>query len=69
MKTDYEIRTSFLVVQIIDDSENVLATLKINLYIISTGPYHQDFMLTFKNGKIGRISFDFKVSQLIEVSL
>jgi hypothetical protein len=46
-----------------------VGSLKINLYLICTGPYHQDFMMEFKNGKIGRISFDFKVSQLIELSL
>jgi len=65
MKTDYEIRTSFLIVQLTDETENIVASLRINLYLISVGPYHQDFMLEFKNGKIGRISFDFKVSQLI----
>lgn len=43
--------------------------LKINLFVICTGPYHQDFFLEFKNGKSGRISFDFKVSQLIDVRL
>lgn len=65
MKTDYEIRTSFLIVQLTDETENIVASLRINLYLISVGPYHQDFMLEFKNSKIGRISFDFKVSQLI----
>ena len=39
------------------------------MYIISTGPYHQDFIINFNNNKNGRISFDFKVSQLIEMSL
>lgn len=69
MKTDYEIRCAFLIVHVIDENEAVLGLLKINLYLICTGPYHQDFMLEFKGGKMGRISFDFKVSQLIEVSL
>lgn len=69
MKTDYEIRKAFLVVHAIDQGESIVGSLKINLYLICTGPYHQDFMMEFKNGKIGRISFDFKVSQLIELSL
>jgi len=46
-----------------------VAKVKINLYLITTGPYYHDFELKFPNGKAGRISFDLKISQIIDVKI
>jgi hypothetical protein len=46
-----------------------VGTIKVNLYLISTGPYHQNFAILQKNGENSRIYFDFKISQIIEIEL
>jgi hypothetical protein len=52
-----------------DGSENAIGTLKLNLYLVSTGPYHQNFAINLKNGETSRIYFDLKISQIIEIEL
>lgn len=46
-----------------------VATLRLNLYQISVGPYHQDFQLNFPMNRLARISLDVKLSQLIELDI
>lgn len=40
-----------------------------NLYLISTGPYHQDFAVNLKKEEKTRISFDMKISQIVEIQV
>lgn len=46
-----------------------VGVITINLYTISIGPYHQDFAIKFENNRKGRISFDFRVNQIITLNL
>ena len=63
--TEYELRKNYLSIKLYNESKSLVGEVKINLYLISTGPYHQDFAVPFKNQKQGRISFDLKISQEI----
>lgn len=46
-----------------------MAGLRLNLYQISVGPYHQDFQVNFGSGRLARISLDVKMSQLVEIDI
>lgn len=50
----------------IDGSRRLVDILKINLYILATGPYHQDFAV---NDKGVRVSFNLKIAQLVKVRI
>jgi|LakMenEpi03Aug12_release.lakeMendotaPanAssembly.Ray.scaffolds.fasta_scaffold252189_1 hypothetical protein len=67
--TEYELRKNFLEVTIRNENKKIVGKVSINLFLITTGPFHQDFELVFANGKIGRISFDLKISQIISVTI
>ncbi len=47
----------------LDDKNNLIGNLKINLYLLATGPYHQDFALDFPKAEGARISFNLKIAQ------
>lgn len=49
------------------DGGQKVAFVRINLFLITTGPSQQDFALQFASGRVGRISFDLKISQIIEL--
>ena len=40
-----------------------MGTLRINLYVLWTGPYHIDFNMPLKEAKEARISLNAKISQ------
>ena len=70
--TEYELRKTFLKVELVNQQEevkNVVGFIQINMYLISTGPYHQDFSIKLRNGEKARISFDMKVSQIIKMEV
>lgn len=48
---------------------NVLGSLKINMYLISVGPYHLDFEIPMNATNKPRISFDFKISQVVNIRI
>lgn len=52
----------------VDENSQVLGNLKINLYLLATGPYHQDFAVTLNKGE-ARISFNLKLCQEVEIKL
>jgi len=58
-----------LEVGIADERRQRVGFIRINLFLIATGPYHQDFAVGFANGKTGRISFDLKISQIVAVKI
>lgn len=37
--------------------------------MISSGPYHNDLAVSLKKGNATRLSFDVKISQVIEIEL
>lgn len=49
-----------------NESRIKATSLSLNLYFISTGPYHQDFPLRFDK-KSARISLDVRISQLVKI--
>jgi hypothetical protein len=67
--TEYELRNHFLLVEAIDLRGEKVAGLKMNMFTLWTGPYHQDFAL--KIGKSGncRISFNAKISQGVHLTI
>lgn len=67
--TEYELRKQFLEVAVLKEDSQQVARIKINLFLITTGPFHQDFAIHFPNGKTGRISFDLKISQIINLKI
>lgn len=67
--TEYELRKSYLEVSLMNQNKEVVGVIKLNLFLIVTGPFHQDFAIQFKNEKYGRISFDLKISQIIELKI
>lgn len=67
--TEYELRKQFLEVVVLKEDYEQVARIRINLFLITTGPFHQDFALQYPNGKTGRISFDLKISQIIDLKI
>jgi hypothetical protein len=67
--TEYELRKQFLEIGVENERQEQVATVKINLYLIITGPYYHDFELRFPNGRTGRITFDLKISQIIDLKI
>jgi hypothetical protein len=63
------LRQNALEVSIADERGQLVGGVRINLYLITTGPFHQDFAVEFANGRTGRISFDLKISQIIAVKI
>jgi len=66
---EYQLRKRSLVVNVYSETRAKAAILRLNLYQISVGPYHQDFQVNFSNGCLARISLDVKISQLIELDI
>jgi len=58
-------RKKFLVLHIIEDQSTVIGTLKINLYHLATGPYHQDFSVPLPKSQGTRLSFNVKIAQMV----
>lgn len=67
--TEYQLRKSFVEIYIIDQNEQIVGESKVNLFLISSGPYHQNFSINLKKGPTARIHFDLKISQVIEIEL
>ena len=52
-----------------DDNKKDIGHIRINLYLLATGPYHQDFSIPVAQAKGARISFDVKISQRVRLYL
>jgi len=62
-------RKKFLVLSVIEEPTKIIGTLKINLYQLATGPYHQDFSVPLPKAPGARLSFNLKVAQMIQIYL
>ena len=60
-------RKKFLIITFIDKTGLEVGTLKINLYLLATGPFHQDFALKLANDPTARLSFNLKIAQMIKM--
>lgn len=63
--TMYQMCKRYLIVNVFADNRQKVASLKLNLYQISVGPYHQDFLLKASEKRQARISMDVKISQIV----
>jgi hypothetical protein len=44
-----------------------IGILKINLYLLASGPFHQDFSIILKDDPSARVSFNLKIAQIIKM--
>jgi hypothetical protein len=63
--TKYQLCKRYLIINIFSENRQIIAGLKLNLYQISVGPYHQDFLLKASDKRHARISMDVKISQIV----
>lgn len=47
----------------------VIGSLRINTYLICIGPYHLDFEVPMNIQSKPRVSFDFKISQVVNMRI
>lgn len=64
-----EIRQKFISIAIVEDQNRPVGSLKINLYLLATGPYHQDFSIPLPKAPGARLSFNLKIAQLVKIRL
>ncbi len=67
--TLYEMRQKFITITIADDQNKLMGSLKINLYLLATGPYHQDFSVPLPKAPGARISFNLKIAQNVKIRI
>lgn len=60
-------RRKFLIITFYDKNNVSVGNLKINLYLLATGPFHQDFGIELKNDPAARVSFNLKIAQIIKM--
>lgn len=65
--TEYEMRKKFLVINFFDKEKAEVGSLKINLYLLANGPFHQDFAINLKDDPAARLSFNLKIAQIIKM--
>lgn len=65
--TEYEMRTKFLTITFYDKISVEVGSLKINLYLLANGPFHQDFGINLKDDPAARVSFNLKIAQIIKM--
>lgn len=60
-------RQKFVVLTFFDRNSLEVGNLKINLYILATGPFHQDFAINLKDDPAARVSLNLKIAQIIKM--
>lgn len=64
-----QMRQQFIAITVTDDHNKPIGSLKINLYLLATGPYHQDFAIPLPKAPGARLSFNLKIAQLVKIHL
>ena len=67
--SEYDLRKEFMLLTIFDQENHLLGSLKINLFLLATGPYHQYFAIPLSKADKARISFNLKIAQEVVVKL
>ncbi|CAK82570.1 unnamed protein product (macronuclear) [Paramecium tetraurelia] len=70
--TEEQLKKQHLIVTLLTPNNENIASIQINLFLIATGPQHMDYEYTGlinKKSQQGKISFDFKIAQIIKVSI
>lgn len=67
--TEYELRKKFVYITVYQavTAEVKVAELKLNLFLIATGPYHLDFPIRYTNKTEGRVSIDVRINEVVDV--
>ena len=65
---EYQLRKNCLYISVQNQLQKRVAFLKINLYLIATGPFHLNLAVNWGETS-GRISFDLKMSQIISLQV
>lgn len=65
--TEYEMRKKFLIITFYDKEKTEVGFLKINLFLLANGPFHQDFAINLKDDPSARLSFNLKIAQIIKM--
>lgn len=60
-------RKKILIITFFDKNNLEIGNLKINLYLLATGPFHQDFAIKLKDDPAARVSFNLKIAQIIKM--
>lgn len=60
-------RKKFLLITFYDKNSVPVGNLKINLYLLATGPFHQDFAINLKDDPAARVSFNLKLAQIVKM--
>ena len=63
----YELRKNFATVGICDPEGKQVSSIKINMYLLATGPFHQDFAVPLPDAPHARLSFDLRISQSVKM--
>lgn len=67
--TEVELRSKLLRVSVRNQEDREVATISFNLFLISVGPYHHNFLLQYPNRVAGRISLDARMSRLVDLTV
>lgn len=67
--TLFEMRQKFITIAVTDELNKSIGSLKINLYLLATGPYHQDFAISLPKAPGARLSFNLKIAQMVKMRL
>ncbi len=65
--TEYQMRKKFLIFSFYDKANVEVGSLKINLYLLANGPFHQDFAINLRDDPVARVSFNLKIAQIIKM--
>lgn len=65
--TEYDMRKKFLAITFYDRNSTEVGQLKVNLYLLANGPFHQDFAINLKDDPAARVSFNLKIAQIIKM--
>ena len=60
-------RKKFLVIIFYDKNAVEVGNLKVNMYLLANGPFHQDFAINLKDDPAARVSFNLKIAQIIKM--
>jgi len=69
MASEYDLRKEFMLLTFFDEHEKNLGHLKINLYLLATGPYHQDFAVPLVKAESARLCFNLKIAQEVIIQM
>jgi len=58
----------FLTIEVFDEINKKVNELRVNLFRIATGPFHQDFDILGVRPDV-RLQFDLKISQYVEIKV